>query len=179
MSGLVNSAKQFLSARGLVRAGLTATMALVLAACTSSGDKPAPAPQRPAAPDVTITPPPQTLPGRNTTGFLKPRHLDANEPVRVALLVPLSGGAAPVGEAMLNAAQLALFEFDDPNILLIPKDTGGDPAKAAQVSREAISEGADIILGPLFANSGRRSPPVCRSLPFQRTALSRAAGSIS
>ncbi|MGD1933335.1 MAG: penicillin-binding protein activator [Candidatus Phaeomarinobacter sp.] len=157
----MNSAKQVSSgarpsassARSILRAGLATALALVLVACTSSGDKPTPPPQGPAAPDVTITPPPQNNPDRNTAGFLKPRHLDANEPVRVALLVPLSGGAAPVGEAMLNAAQLALFEFDDPNILLIPKDTSGDPAKAAQASREAISEGADIILGPLFANS--------------------------
>ncbi len=90
---------------------------------------------------------------RNTAGFLRPRHLDVAEPVRVALLVPLSGQAAEVGQAMLDAAQLALFEFDDPNILLIPKDTAGNPDRAATVAREAISEGADIILGPLFASS--------------------------
>lgn len=144
---MVNSAKH------VMRTGLVGALALVLVACTSSGNQPTPPPQRPTTPDVAITPPPQNPADRNTSGFLKPRHLDANEPVRVAILLPLSGGAAPVGDAMLNAAQLALFEFDNPNVLLIPKDTSGDPAKAAQATREAISEGADIILGPLFASS--------------------------
>jgi len=128
-------------------------VALALAACSTTGDQPAPTPPPSGSPDVRITPPPQTGPQRDTTGFLRPRHLAANDPVRVAILLPLSGQAAPVGEAMLNAAQLALFEFDDPNILLIPKDTAGDPATAAASARAAISEGADIILGPLFASS--------------------------
>lgn len=144
------------------RLAVLALGAFVLAACSSiGGDDPAPAPPPPPG-DVTVTPPPQDGPARDDAGFLRPRHLGAAEPVRVAILLPLSGGAAEVGAAMLDAAQLALFEFDDPAILLIPKDTAGDPARAAAAAREAVSEGADIILGPLFASSVRAAGDAAR-----------------
>jgi ABC-type branched-subunit amino acid transport system substrate-binding protein len=71
--------------------------------------------------------------------------------VRAALLLPLSGPHAAVGEAMLNGAQLALFDGGGERVELLPKDTGGDPRRAEAAAREAIAEGAAIVLGPLFA----------------------------
>lgn len=129
--------------------------AVALAACSATGSsRPAPAPAPvPAGP--AVTPPPVDDGGRDRSVFLRPPHLAEAEPVRVALLLPLSGPAAEVGNAMLDAAQLALFEFDDPSILLIPKDTGGDSYKAMQAAEAALAEGAEIILGPLFAASVR------------------------
>ena len=120
-----------------------------------------------------MTPPPQDPGIRDTTGFLRPRHLDDDaEPVRVALLLPLSGGAAGVGSAMLDAAQLALFEFNDPDILLMPKDTAGDPGRAMAAAREAIAEGADIVLGPLFASSVRAAAEPARAAGIPMIAFS-------
>ena len=124
-------------------------LSLVLAACAADGGNRAP--PTPVTPEIAATPPPLT--SRDPAGYLTPRHLTGAQPVRVALLLPLTGPAASTGQAMLDAAQLALFEFNNPNILLIPKDTGGDPARAELVANQAISEGADIILGPLFAGS--------------------------
>lgn len=72
--------------------------------------------------------------------------------VRAALLLPLSGPHAAVGEAMLNGATLALFDQGADRVELVPKDTGGDPARAATAARQAIDEGAAIVLGPLFAS---------------------------
>lgn len=148
-----NGAHRRLGTRSLGAGFVAASMALFLAACSTTSGNDTPPPRQPDQPQVRVTPPPQTPQNRNTAGFLKPRHLNVAEPVRVALLVPLSGQASVVGKAMLDAAQLALFEFDDPDVLLMPKDTAGNPARAAQAAREAISEGADIILGPLFASS--------------------------
>lgn len=68
---------------------------------------------------------------------------------RVALLFPLSGGNAPLGEAMLNAAQLALFDQGDRQVELLPRDTRGSPAGAAEAARAAAAEGAQAIAGPL------------------------------
>ena len=51
---------------------------------------------------------------------------------RVGLLLPLSGGNRALGEAMLNAAQLALFDQADPAIEFLPRDTGSTPAGAAE-----------------------------------------------
>src|SRR5262249_38805831 len=39
--------------------------------------------------------------------------------------------------------------------VLIPKDTGDDVEGARRQAREALREGADIILGPLFADHAR------------------------
>jgi ABC-type branched-subunit amino acid transport system substrate-binding protein len=54
---------------------------------------------------------------------------------------------------MKNAAELALAEFKQPNIQLLVKDDGGTPQGAQAAAQQAIAEGAEIIVGPLFAQS--------------------------
>jgi ABC-type branched-subunit amino acid transport system substrate-binding protein len=68
---------------------------------------------------------------------------------RVALLLPLSGGNAPLGQAMLHAAELALFDQGDRGIAFLPKDTRGTPAGAEAAARAAVAEGVRAIAGPL------------------------------
>jgi ABC-type branched-subunit amino acid transport system substrate-binding protein len=72
-------------------------------------------------------------------------------PVKVALLVPLSGPNADLGKSMLEAAQLALFQTGNDQLTLVPRDTGGTPDGAANAARAVIGEGAKLILGPLLA----------------------------
>ena len=74
---------------------------------------------------------------------------------RSALILPLSaaGNAGIAGQAMRNAADMALAEFNAPNIQLLVKDDGGTPEAARQAAQQALDEGAEIILGPLFAQS--------------------------
>ena len=75
--------------------------------------------------------------------------------VKVGLILPLSasGNAAVAAQSMRNAAEMALAEFQNPNIQLLIKDDGGSPQGAAQGTQQALAEGAEIILGPLFAGS--------------------------
>lgn len=73
------------------------------------------------------------------------------EPVRVAILAPTTGPNAQLGEALMQAAQLAVFDLNETNFQLIPKDTGGTAAGATRAVEEAAREGARLILGPLFA----------------------------
>jgi ABC-type branched-subunit amino acid transport system substrate-binding protein len=54
---------------------------------------------------------------------------------------------------MKNAAEMALAEFKNPNIQLLVKDAAGTPQGAQQGAQQAIAEGAEIIIGPLFAQS--------------------------
>ncbi len=68
---------------------------------------------------------------------------------KVALLLPLTGGNAPLGQAMLNAAQLALFEQGAPGFEFVPRDTGGTAQGAAEAARSAIASGARVLVGPL------------------------------
>jgi hypothetical protein len=75
--------------------------------------------------------------------------------VKVGLILPLSaaGNAGVAAQSMKNAAEMALAEFQNPNIQLLIKDDGGNPQGAGQGTQQALDEGAEIILGPLFALS--------------------------
>jgi len=75
--------------------------------------------------------------------------------VKVGLVLPLSaaGNAGLAGQSMRNAAELALAEFNNPDIQLLVKDDGGTAQGAQQATQAALEEGAEIILGPLFAQS--------------------------
>lgn len=75
--------------------------------------------------------------------------------VKVALILPLTaaGNAGAVAQSMRNAAELALTEFNAPNIQLLVKDDNGTSSGAQQRAQEALDEGAEIILGPLFSNA--------------------------
>ncbi|MBN9580173.1 MAG: penicillin-binding protein activator [Afipia sp.] len=73
--------------------------------------------------------------------------------VKAGLLLPLSaaGNAGVAGQSMRNAAELALAEFQNPNLQLLVKDDSGTPQGAQQGVQQALGEGAEIVLGPLFA----------------------------
>jgi branched-chain amino acid transport system substrate-binding protein len=105
------------------------------------------------------TPLPTTQSGRNAASPYFQRQAANKElpPVKIGFLVPLSGAQAPLGQAMLNAAQLALFDVGASNITLVPRDTNKGAARAAS---EVITEGAQIILGPLFANDVKAVSPI-------------------
>ena len=112
-----------------------AATAMVLAACTTQlgGGTPTPQPGEQAAANASI----------------------GEGQVRVALVLPLSaqGNAGVAAQSMKNAAEMALAEFKSPNIQLLVKDDGGTPQGAQAGAQQAISEGAEIIIGPLFAQS--------------------------
>lgn len=75
--------------------------------------------------------------------------------VKVGLILPLSasGNAGLAAQSMKNAAEMALEEFQNPNIQLLVKDDGGTAPGAQQAAQQAIEEGVEVILGPLFALS--------------------------
>ncbi|MFN4089999.1 MAG: penicillin-binding protein activator [Alphaproteobacteria bacterium] len=75
------------------------------------------------------------------------------EKVKVALLLPLSGQHAGIGDALLKAAQMAVFDVADENFTLVPLDTRGTPDGAAEAARAAVREDVKLILGPLLSSS--------------------------
>ena len=85
--------------------------------------------------------------------------------VKVGLLLPLSaaGNAGVAAQSMKNAAEMALAEFQNPNIQLLIKDDSGSPQGAQQGAQQAVEEGAEIILGPLFALSVPATAQVARA----------------
>lgn len=82
--------------------------------------------------------------------------INPNKPVRVALLVPKGsgqGGDAILAQSLENAARLAISDLQNVQIDLRVYDTKGNAATAATVATQAADEGAQIILGPVYAEA--------------------------
>ena len=94
--------------------------------------------------------------------------------VKVALLLPLTAGGntANIAKALKQAGELALFDFDNPNVTLISKDTKGTPEGAAAAATAAVQEGAELIVGPLFAKSVTAAAPIARQASVPMIAFS-------
>jgi ABC-type branched-subunit amino acid transport system substrate-binding protein len=84
---------------------------------------------------------------------------------KVALVLPLSatGNAGGAAQAMRSAAEMAVAEFGSASIQLLPKDDGGTAQGAQAAVQQAIDEGAQVILGPLFAYSVTAAKPIARN----------------
>ncbi|WP_237154267.1 penicillin-binding protein activator [Oryzibacter oryziterrae] len=85
--------------------------------------------------------------------------------VRVALLLPKSGqGNGPaLASAMQNAASLGLNDFTANDLTILVKDSGGTAGTASAAAQAAISEGAELIIGPVFAAEVGGVGPVARA----------------
>lgn len=101
--------------------------------------------------------------------------------VRVALLVPLSatGNAGQVGLSLRNAADLAIREFQTAGIQVLVKDDRGTPEGARAAASAAIAEGAQLIMGPLFAQSVTAAASVARPANVPIVAFSTDATTAS
>ena len=119
--------------------------ALAVAGCGSTGDFSLGKATAPAAPD--------SIPSRGAGDF------------KVSLILPLSanGNAGAVGQAMRNAAEMALAELGESNIQVLPKDDAGTSQGAQLAAQQATDEGTQVILGPLFAHSVTSAKPIARS----------------
>jgi len=125
-------------------AGL-ALLAVAAAGCVPRS-RPAPPPPPEPQPEPEPVAPPSRLPPDETRN-------------RVAVLVPLSGANAALGQSILNAANLALFDTGGQRIRITAYDTSGGAAAAAN---EALADGNGLILGPLLADHVREVAPAAR-----------------
>jgi len=92
---------------------------------------------------------------------------------RIALLVPLSGPNAGVGQSLANATQLALLDTRNERLRVTTYDTNTGAAAAAQ---RAIADGNKLILGPLLAADVRAVMPVARGAGVPVISFSNDAG---
>ncbi|MFU7528681.1 penicillin-binding protein activator [Qipengyuania sp. ASV99] len=123
-------------ARGINRRSLAAAgTAALLAGCQVI----------PKTETVVTAPPPAPAPQPSATAL----PTDATRH-RVALLVPMGGSAAEVGQALANATTMALLDTNAENLRITTYDTSRGAAAAA---RQAIADGNKLILGPLMADN--------------------------
>jgi substrate-binding family protein len=115
-------------------AGLLATASALFAGCSQN------------SPYLSNSPPPQS-------SQAPPGAVIGTGQVKAALILPLSapGNAGVAGQAMRNAAEMAVAEFNAPNIQILVKDGTAEAGRIA--AQQSLDEGAEIILGPLFAQS--------------------------
>lgn len=98
----------------------------------------------------------QPTPTPTDTGPVGPELPDDQNRHRVALLVPLTGSNAAVGQSIANAANLAVLDTGGRRIRITTYDTAAGAAGAAQ---RAIADGARVILGPLLADDAKLIAP--------------------
>ncbi len=79
---------------------------------------------------------------------------------RVALLVPLTGPNAAVGESIANAANMAVLDTGGLKVRITTYDTALGATGAAQ---KAVADGNKLILGPLLAEDVRAAADVGRA----------------
>ena len=92
----------------------------------------------------------------NPTGIGTGPSINTGKPVPVALLVPGgsgNGGDDVLASSLVNAARLAISDLDGVKIDLRVYNTAGAPDQASTAARQAVNEGAKIILGPVFAEA--------------------------
>ncbi|MFM2130582.1 MAG: hypothetical protein RL477_2128, partial [Pseudomonadota bacterium] len=129
----------------------------------------------PAAPSTGAVPGPGAAAGSPPAGPLDVRLTPPTGVVplvRIAVLLPLSGPEAKLGQALLNAAQLALFSIADESFTLLPFDTRGTPEGAAAAARRAVDDGARLVLGPVFSASVAAAAPITRAAGIQMVSFS-------
>jgi ABC-type branched-subunit amino acid transport system substrate-binding protein len=127
--------------RNLAGRGVALALGLLLAGCSTVVPK---------GPQQAPPPPPKqagTQPGR----------LPEDQRDRVAVLVPLSGPEAGIGQSIANAANMALIDSGGQGVRITAYDTATGAAPAVQ---KALAEGNKLILGPLLAEDVRVVAPI-------------------
>ena len=109
----------------------------------------------PAPPAVTLTPPPG----------LAGKH-------RVGILLPLSGPRSALGQGLLDAATLAIFQVADSEFVLVPFDTAGTAEGGASAATAAVEENVELVIGPVFSAAVAEAAPVLLRAGINMIALS-------
>ncbi len=154
--------------RGFI-AGAVALAATALAACTQTGFGP-------SASSPGFNTGPATATNLPVTG-----EVLGQGNTKVALLLPLSatGNAGQLAQNLKNAADLALREFQSADVQILVKDDRGTQDGARAAASEAISQGARLIMGPLFAQSVTAAATVARPANVPIVAFSTDTASAS
>ena len=95
----------------------------------------------------------------NRDGLTLP-HMKGRDTKRLAILLPFSAKSSRLREeaaSMLQAAELAVFNREGTDVLLMALDTRGTSDGARSATRSAVTSGADVILGPILAGSVKAS----------------------
>ena len=138
----------------------------VLAGCARPAPPPAPEVVAEAPAPIPEDPPAPNPLDRDLPAYLRlPNLAEGATPVRVGIILPLTStnaGTRALAQSMLKAAQLAMFDARNPNMILMVEDEGNGGAPAASAARRLLAQGSEVIVGPLFGTSAAAVAPVTR-----------------
>ncbi len=158
-----------------------AIAAMMLAACSGGGPS---LTQPNAATDATKSAAKRApaVDRENAPVSLSSRDAEAPAPeagevrtkVKIGLLVPLTGAGqtAIIAQSLQKSAELAVADLRAAHVTLIVKDDKGTPEGALTAAQELMSEGAEIVLGPMFSKSVQTASAVTRSKNIPMVAFS-------
>jgi ABC-type branched-subunit amino acid transport system substrate-binding protein len=82
--------------------------------------------------------------------LLNLQKIQANEKIKIGLLVPLSGIDREIGHSIVKSTRLAVNTINNPLIEIIPKDTQSNPNATLKGAKELQELGVKIVIGPIY-----------------------------
>jgi ABC-type branched-subunit amino acid transport system substrate-binding protein len=139
---------------------LAAISIAVLSGCVTP---PPPPPVKPAPPPAPMAP--HQLSADEPDFLRLPNIAKEKTPLRVGVILPFSNaspGTRALANGMLKAAELALYDSGNRDIILMTADDSAKPEEAAAAARKLLAQGSEVIVGPLFAGSVTAVAPLAR-----------------
>ena len=78
---------------------------------------------------------------------------NANEKIKIGLLVPMTGPNKDIGQSIIKAVGLAVKDINNNKIEIFPKDTGSKANQTLKSAFELSQMGIKIVIGPVFYES--------------------------
>jgi len=85
--------------------------------------------------------------------FLFLPNVNAQEKIKIGLLVPMTGENKEIGESIIKAVGLAVKDIDNDLIEIYPKDTATKANQTLKSAFELSEMGIKIVIGPVFYES--------------------------
>ena len=119
-------------------------------------------------PETEVSEPTEIVAGPyiNNRKGLTPPHMNGRDLKRLALLLPFSAKSSRLREeanSMLKAAELAVFDREAPDVILMTLDTQGTARGARAAAQTAMKAGVDVILGPVLSGSVKSASSAARA----------------
>ena len=79
--------------------------------------------------------------------------VNAQEKIKIGLLIPMTGENKEIGESIIKAVGLAVKDIDNNLIEIFPKDTANKANQTLKSAFELSQMGIKIVIGPVFHES--------------------------
>jgi branched-chain amino acid transport system substrate-binding protein len=98
----------------------------------------------------------------------------SKDPMTVASIASSTGSGAPYGVTQQNGTVLAVNELADGSINLRTYDDLSDPQAGTEAMKKALSEGAQVVLGPTLSPVAAAADPIAQSVGVPVLAVTNA-----